>query len=75
MFESTFGCFFRGGNIMMEPIPNNPINLVRKTRANELIKFMEQWSISADEAREILYAAQDELRERSYKTLLGDLKK
>ncbi len=60
---------------MMELIPNDPINLVRKTRANELIKFMEQWSISADEAREILYAAQDELRERSYKTLLGDLKK
>lgn len=60
---------------MMELIPNDPINLVRKTRANELIKFMEQWSISADEAKEILYAAQDELRERSYKTLLGDLKK
>lgn len=60
---------------MMELIPNDSINLVRKTRANELIKFMEQWSISADEAREILYAAQDELRERSYKTLLGDLKK
>ena len=60
---------------MMELIPNDPINLVRKTRVNELIKFMEQWSISADEAKEILYAAQDELRERSYKTLLGDLKK
>ena len=60
---------------MMELIPNDSINLVRKTRANELIKFMEQWSISADEAKEILYAAQDELRERSYKTLLGDLKK
>lgn len=60
---------------MMELIPNDPINLVRKTRANELIKFMEQWSISADEAKEILYATQDELRERSYKTLLGDLKK
>lgn len=60
---------------MMELIPNDSINLVRKTRANELIKFMEQWSISADEAREILYAAQDELRQRSYKTLLGDLKK
>lgn len=60
---------------MMELIPNDSINLARKTRANELIKFMEQWSISADEAREILYAAQDELRERSYKTLLGDLKK
>lgn len=60
---------------MMELIPNDSINLVRKTRTNELIKFMEQWSISADEAREILYAAQDELRQRSYKTLLGDLKK
>lgn len=60
---------------MMELIPNDSINLVRKTRANELIKFMEQWSISVDEAGEILYAAQDELRQRSYKTLLGDLKK
>lgn len=60
---------------MMELIPNDSINLVRKTRTNELIKFMEQWSISVDEAGEILYAAQDELRQRSYKTLLGDLKK
>lgn len=46
-----------------------------EARAAELIAVMDKWNITVNEAKRVLWEAERELENRSYKILLKDLKK